>query len=39
MYVAKDVIEKVKATIGCLKPESGGIIAINQDGAIADFFF
>lgn len=39
MYFSGEVLKKIESTIGCLKPECGGIIAKNQDGIISDFYF
>ncbi|MDO5148895.1 MAG: hypothetical protein Q4D76_05815 [Oscillospiraceae bacterium] len=39
MHFSKDVLTEIENTIGALKPECGGIIAMNQDGIISDFYF
>ncbi len=39
MYFSKEVLKTIKSTIGYLEPECGGIIAMNQDGIISDFYF
>lgn len=39
MYFSREVLKKIGSTIGCLEPECGGIIAMNQDGVISDFYF
>ncbi len=39
MYFSKEVITEIENTIGCLKPECGGIIAMNQNGIISDYYF
>lgn len=39
MYFLRDVLRKIENTIGYLKPECGGIIAMDQDGVISDFYF
>lgn len=39
MYFSKKVIMEIENTIGRLKPECGGIIAMNQNGIISDYYF
>lgn len=39
MYISKKVYTEIKSTIGYLKPECGGIIAVDQNNRISDFYF
>lgn len=39
MYFSREVYKKIQSTIGNLEPECGGIIAMNQDGIISDYYF
>lgn len=39
MFILKEVYKQIENTIGQLKPECGGIIAMDKDGIISDFYF
>ena len=39
MYFLREVFKKIESTIGYLEPECGGIIAMNHNGIISDFYF
>lgn len=39
MYILREVYRQIRSTIGNLEPECGGIIAMDQDGIISDFYF
>ena len=39
MYFSREVLKNIEDTIGFFKPECGGIIAMDQDGVIVDYYF
>lgn len=39
MYFSEEVLKNIENTIGFYKPECGGIIAMDQDGVISDYYF
>ncbi len=39
MCFSREVLKKIENTIGYLEPECGGIIAMDQNGIITDFYF
>ena len=39
MIIKNDVYRQVMATVGHFRPESGGIIALDKEGVISDFYF
>lgn len=39
MQIYKEVLKKITETVGQLPAESGGVIALDCDGNIADFYF
>ncbi len=39
MFVLKRVLEQIADTIGALRAESGGILAMDRDGVVADYYF
>lgn len=39
MYFSVEVLKNIENTIGFFKPECGGIIAMDQEGVISDYYF
>lgn len=39
MYLTRNVLNNIQSTIGFFKAESGGIIAMNQEDVISDYYF
>ena len=39
MYISPKVLTEIMDTIGSQKPECGGILAADQNGGIADYYF
>ncbi len=39
MYFLKEVLENIEGTIGKFEPESGGILALDSEGVVSDFYF
>ena len=39
MYISPKVLTEIMDTIGRQKPECGGILAADQNGGIADYYF